>query len=83
MAAHEFIAMTPLMLTSVRMADLTDEPALTNIPGTDRTYPNWRPKLSVDPEIIEKHPRVRRVAAMMKRYRPRHARRSKGVPTPI
>ena len=83
MAAHEFIAMTPSMLASVRLADLTDEPAPTNIPGTDRTYPNWRPKLSVDLEILEKHPRVRRVAAIMNRYRPRHARRYKGEPTPI
>jgi 4-alpha-glucanotransferase len=79
-AAHEFIAMTPSMLASVRLADLTDEQSPTNIPGTDKTYPNWRPKLSVDLEALEKHPHVRRIAAIMNRYRPRHAGRPKGKP---
>ncbi|MBB3595953.1 4-alpha-glucanotransferase [Rhizobium sp. BK529] len=71
-AAHEFVAMTPSMLVSVRLADLTDEQKPTNIPGTDKSYPNWRPKLSSDLEALEKHPVVRRVAAIMNRYRARH-----------
>lgn len=79
-AAHEFIAMTPSMLASVRLADLTGEPLPTNIPGTDISYPNWRPKLSVDLEDLEKHPRVRRIAAIMNQYRPHHAKRSEGKP---
>ena len=41
------------MLASVRLVDLTDEQKPTNIPGTDESYPNWRPKLSADLEALE------------------------------
>ncbi|MBW9052471.1 4-alpha-glucanotransferase [Rhizobium mesosinicum] len=68
-AAHEYIASTPCMLVSVRLADLTDEEAPTNIPGTDKTYSNWRPKLSVDLAALEHLPMVRRIANVMNRYR--------------
>lgn len=68
-AAHEYIASTPCMLVSVRLADLTNEQAPTNIPGTDKTYPNWRPKLSVDLAALERLPMVRGIADVMSRYR--------------
>ncbi|MBB3660865.1 4-alpha-glucanotransferase [Rhizobium sp. BK650] len=68
-AVHEYVASTPCMLVSVRLADLTNEEAPTNIPGTDKTYPNWRPKLSVDLAALEHLPMVRRIANVMNRYR--------------
>lgn len=51
--AHRFIARTPSKLVAVRLADLTDEQRPTNVPGTSgRSYPNWRPKISVTSESL-------------------------------
>ena len=70
-AAYRFVAKTPSMLVAVRLADLTDEPAPTNIPGTSNSYPNWKPKLSVSIETIAKLPFVGELVDMMNKARPR------------
>ncbi|ACI58578.1 4-alpha-glucanotransferase (plasmid) [Rhizobium leguminosarum bv. trifolii WSM2304] len=72
-SAYRFIARTPSLLTSVRLADLTDEKAPTNIPGTSDSYPNWKPKLSVLLEDLLSVLLLKRVTAAMREERPRYA----------
>ncbi|WP_184692685.1 4-alpha-glucanotransferase [Rhizobium leguminosarum] len=72
-SAYRFIARTPSLLTSVRLADLTGEKAPTNIPGTSDSYPNWKPKLSVLLEDLLSVPLLKRVTAAMREERPRFA----------
>ncbi|WHO75485.1 4-alpha-glucanotransferase [Rhizobium sp. BT03] len=70
-SAYRFIARTPSLLTSVRLADLTDEKRPTNIPGTSDSYPNWKPKLSVLLEDLPSVSLLKRVTAAMREERPR------------
>ncbi|MEZ2223505.1 4-alpha-glucanotransferase [Rhizobium sp. RCC_161_2] len=63
--AHRFIAKTPCLLAAVRLADLTDEKRPTNIPGTTSSYPNWRPKLSLQIEEIAALPLVSAITQAM------------------
>jgi len=56
LAAHRFIARSSAFLASVRLADLTDETDPTNVPGTDASYPNWKPKLSATIEEVMRLP---------------------------
>lgn len=60
--AYRFIARTPSFLVSVRLADMTDEKMATNIPGTDKSYPNWRPKLGVPLELLDGMPLVKQLS---------------------
>ena len=53
LSAHRFIAKAPSMMVAVRLADMTGEKHPTNIPGTSDTYPNWKPKLSVQIENLK------------------------------
>lgn len=46
-AANRFVAQTPSLLASVRLADLTGERRQTNLPGTVDSYPNWRLRSSM------------------------------------
>lgn len=79
LAAYAYLAATPSMLLSVRLADLTDEERPTNIPGTDRTYPNWRPKSSAQVEMLGEMPMVKKIAALMHASRPRRQRGSDNI----
>ena len=72
--AYRYLAKTPSLLLAARLADLTDEPRPTNVPGTSEGYPNWRPKLSVDMEALEQLPLLRGVVAALKAERPRTRR---------
>ena len=67
--AHRFIARTPSFLVAVRLADLTDEKQPTNIPGTRDSYPNWKPKLSVAIEELDKVALVIAVTRTMREER--------------
>ncbi|MGE7368689.1 4-alpha-glucanotransferase [Neorhizobium sp. NPDC001467] len=67
--AHQFLARTASMVAAVRLADLTDEKRPTNVPGTQETYPNWRPKLSVSLEELASLPLVGRIAELMREER--------------
>lgn len=69
-AAYRFIARTPSLLVSVRLADMTHEKAATNIPGTKKSYPNWKPKLRVPLESLAVSPLVTILSEEMNRERP-------------
>lgn len=70
-AAHRFIARTPSVLASVRLADLAGPVAPTNLPGTVDSYPNWRLRCPVSLEDLGAHPVFREVTAAMAEERPR------------
>jgi 4-alpha-glucanotransferase len=68
-SAHRFIAKTASMLAAVRLADMTGEEHPTNIPGTNDSYPNWKPKLSASIAQMANLPLLSRVAEAMARER--------------
>ena len=68
---HRLLARTPSMLLAVRLADLTKEEQPTNVPGTSKSHPNWRPKLSVALEALENDALVAEVAAALRQERPK------------
>jgi len=68
--AHRFVARTPSLLVAVRLAELTDEKQPTNIPGTRDSYPNWKPKLSIPIEELNKVALLIAVARTMREERP-------------
>jgi 4-alpha-glucanotransferase len=70
-SAYRYVARSRSLLVAVRLADLTNEPDPTNIPGTSGSYPNWRPKLSVALEALADAPLFRQVIATMQELRPR------------
>jgi len=69
--AYQYIGRSPSMLVAVRLADLSNEPKPTNIPGTSSSYPNWKPKLSVSLEELGTVPLFEEVVSAMARCRPR------------
>lgn len=69
--AYRYLARTPSKLLAARLADITNEPRPTNVPGTSRAYPNWKPKLSTATEELEDHPLLQSVIAALKAERPR------------
>ena len=46
LAAHEFLAATPSLLTSVSLEDITNSAWQQNMPGVTNGHPNWRRKYS-------------------------------------
>ncbi|SCB61134.1 4-alpha-glucanotransferase [Rhizobium aethiopicum] len=70
-SAYRFIARTPSLLVAVRLADLTDEKRPTNIPGTNSSYPNWKPKLSVFLQGLASNSLLDRITTAMREERPR------------
>ncbi|WP_018901424.1 4-alpha-glucanotransferase [Rhizobium sp. 2MFCol3.1] len=67
--AHKFIAKTSSSLVSVRLADMTAERRPTNIPGTSNSYPNWKPKLSLDLDHLTGQPLLLRICDAMREER--------------
>jgi 4-alpha-glucanotransferase len=49
-ALHLYLARSATALTALQIEDLLGETLPVNVPGTDREYPNWQRKLSVDIE---------------------------------
>ena len=68
-AAHKFLGKTKSMLTMVQLDDLTGELDQVNVPGTTDETPNWRRKLSVTLEELEKQSKLRQVADAMQQMR--------------
>jgi 4-alpha-glucanotransferase len=62
---HAVIARTPSMLAVVQLDDVLGETEPANIPGTYREYPNWRRKLSVSLEELERLPALLELARIM------------------
>lgn len=70
-AAYRYIASSPSLLVALRLADLTNEPDPTNIPGTSTSYPNWKPKLSIMLEDLLDVDLLTQIVAVMQECRPR------------
>ncbi|NRP75928.1 4-alpha-glucanotransferase [Ensifer psoraleae] len=50
--AYRYLAETPCLMIAARLADMTNEQRVTNVPGTSSEYPNWKPKLSMSVEEL-------------------------------
>jgi 4-alpha-glucanotransferase len=70
-AAHRFIARTPSLLATVRLADMVGPVAPTNLPGTVDAYPNWRLRSPTTLENLPTHPTFLAATQAMARERPR------------
>ena len=54
-AVHKLLAKTPCKVVMLQLEDVFEVAELQNLPGTDReTYPNWRHRLPIDLEDMEK-----------------------------
>jgi 4-alpha-glucanotransferase len=52
-AIHVYLARSSAILAAVQIEDLIGMEDPVNVPGTDREYPNWQRKLTVDVEELE------------------------------
>lgn len=57
-----FLAATPSRLAAISLDDILGEVEQINIPGTTDEHPNWRRKLPLLLEDLERHRNIRRVA---------------------
>jgi 4-alpha-glucanotransferase len=55
-ALHLYLARSPTLLVALQIEDLMGEILPVNVPGTDREYPNWQRKVSVDIEELSERP---------------------------
>jgi 4-alpha-glucanotransferase len=55
-ALHLYLARSATALAAVQIEDLLGMTDPVNVPGTDREYPNWQRKVSVDIEDIAARP---------------------------
>lgn len=69
-AAHMHLARAPCRLFAVRLEDLTGAPDPVNVPGTSTEYPNWRTKIPLDLDAIEKFPLFETITAALRKERP-------------
>jgi len=70
-ALHRYLARAPSRLFAVRLEDLLAACASVNVPGVSLGYPNWRPKLDVPLEALERHSGLRRNAEAIAAERPK------------
>lgn len=70
-AAHQFIARTPSLLATVRLADMAGPLAPTNLPGTVDAYPNWQLRSPTTIENLPTHPTFLAVTGAIAQERPR------------
>jgi 4-alpha-glucanotransferase len=49
---HLYLARSATALVAVQIEDLLGETLPVNVPGTDRQYPNWQRRVSVDVEDL-------------------------------
>ncbi|OGA38348.1 MAG: 4-alpha-glucanotransferase [Betaproteobacteria bacterium RIFCSPLOWO2_12_FULL_62_13] len=71
LAVHEFLARTRARVLMVQLEDLLGEREQTNLPGTTDQHPNWRRKLPLPLERVERDPRFAALAQALARTRPR------------
>ena len=64
-AVHAFIARTPSSVMVVQREDVLGLADQANLPGTVDQHPNWRRKLPVTLEALERDSRVRRLARLL------------------
>jgi glycogen operon protein len=69
--AHAFVASAPSAVMLIQADDLSEETEPLNVPGTDKEYPNWRRRLSVDVDALPDLPPTQRVIAVVDKARPR------------
>ena len=69
--AYKYLAKSPSLLVAARLADMIDESVPTNVPGTSDTYPNWKPRLSMALEQLEKSSLFVRIVEEIKAERAR------------
>lgn len=70
-AAHRLLARTPSLLVGVRLSDLVGPERPTNVPGTQDSYPNWRPRGAVPVDRVAEAPLFQAVSEAMRQERPR------------
>ncbi len=51
-ALHLYLARSAAVLVAVQIEDLLGETLPVNVPGTDREYPNWQRRISIDVEDL-------------------------------
>ncbi len=68
-AAYVYLGRTPAMLMMVQLDDALCEVDQLNVPGTDRTYANWRRKLRVPLEALADDATYRQVVERIGRSR--------------
>jgi (1->4)-alpha-D-glucan 1-alpha-D-glucosylmutase len=80
LAVHGFIARTPSAVMVVQMEDVLGLVDQANLPGTVDQHPNWRRKLPVTLEALERDARVRRLARLLAPSRGQRARAHGAIP---
>ncbi|HEV7800177.1 MAG TPA: 4-alpha-glucanotransferase, partial [Burkholderiales bacterium] len=74
LAVHEYLAITPSRLLVVQPEDMLGVREQANMPGTVLEHPNWRRKLPLTLEEIERDERFIRMTEALARIRPAPAR---------
>jgi glycogen debranching enzyme GlgX/4-alpha-glucanotransferase len=62
-AIHRYLCAAPSAVVLIQADDLADETVSLNLPGTDRSRPNWRRKLGVNAEALWRTPAGAQVLA--------------------
>jgi len=65
-AAYRFLARSPAMLLLLHLEDALGEENQINMPGTVAEYPNWRRKMLLDVEELERDRRIMALAAAIR-----------------
>ena len=65
-AAYRFLARSPAMLLLLHLEDALGEENQINMPGTVAEYPNWRRKMLIDVEELERDRRIMALAAAIR-----------------
>ena len=78
-AAYRFLARSPAMLLLLHLEDVLGEENQINMPGTIAEYPNWRRKMPVGLEELERDPRIVALAGTIRDER-RAGRQSRRGP---
>ncbi|HEX2825662.1 MAG TPA: malto-oligosyltrehalose synthase [Burkholderiales bacterium] len=69
-AVHEYLARSPSRLMGVQPEDVLLVREQANMPGTVDEHPNWRRKLPISLEEMDRDPRCLEMTAMLQRVRP-------------
>jgi len=69
-AVHVYLATTPAKLAVVQLEDVVGMLDQTNLPGTTTEHPNWRRKLILSLEQLQRDARFDDLAAALRRERP-------------
>lgn len=78
-AAYRFLARSPAMLLLLHLDDVLGEENQINIPGTVTEHPNWRRKMLLDIEELERDPRMLALAGAIREERRARRRTRRGA----